>query len=101
AEVRDLLLRAVFVNHKIFVLQTADDSRCGLCSTRASTLTKSTSTLTTSSLDSGVGVGVGGSWIAFRLGRPLFALEFLFGVCELTELPDAKSRAAITIRAKA
>src|SRR5215467_10369991 len=69
------------------------------CSTSASILTRSTSTLTTSSDDSGVGVGVGlgGSWIAFRLGRPMFAFKFLFGVCEVTGLVEQKSRAATMI----
>src|SRR2546423_9876386 len=65
--------------------------------TNASTLTRSTSTLMTSASDSGVGVGVGGSWIAFRLGRPLFVLKFLLGVCEVTELEEEKSSAATTI----
>src|SRR2546430_15878315 len=70
------------------------------CSTKASTLTRSTSTLTTSSPDSGVGFGVG-RWIAFRLGRAPFVLEFLLGVCELTELAKEKRRAAIMISGKA
>src|SRR6185503_7135520 len=67
------------------------------CSTSASSFTRSTSTLTTSELNSGVGVGFGGSWIAPRLGRPMLALKFLLGVCEVTGLAEQKSKAAMTI----
>src|SRR2546430_17410367 len=66
------------------------------CITSASILTRSVSILTTSSAASGVGVGLG-SWIAVRLGRPLFVLMFWLGVCELTELPNEKAIPPITI----
>src|SRR5689334_14169475 len=55
-----------------------------LCRTSASILTRSTSTLTTSADDSGVGVRV-------------FAFNFLLGVCEMIGLAEEKSRAARTI----
>src|SRR5689334_6810051 len=69
------------------------------CSTSASILTRSTSTLTTSAGDSGLepGVGLDGSWFEFRRGLPLFAFKFLLGVCEVTGLGEEKSRAARTI----
>jgi len=68
------------------------------CSTSASILTRSISTLMTSADDSGVGVGAGGSWIAFRLGRSMFAFKFLLDVCEVTGLAGEKSKAARTIK---
>jgi hypothetical protein len=56
AEVCDLLFDSIFVKQEIFFVQTADDARTVFCSTSASILARSTSILTTSVADAGVGV---------------------------------------------
>src|ERR1051326_9385777 len=73
------------------------------CITSASILTRSVSILMMSwgaSAAPGAGVGLG-SWIAERLGRPLFVLAFWLGICELTELPNEKAIPPITISPRA